>query len=428
MFQLVACLTILLIVVLTSSIFFRPCLALPLVISLYAVEQILMRFHPFFQYHPSFYNYFIGVVCSVSILIGVKRNGFPRAFFSLAFFLLFGLLSLSWCSYLWTPAPKAALHALVHFTLEAPLVFLLPIFTIMTKRDYKIIAVATVAFAFLISLLVIFSPVQGISGRCLLVTGGTVLSPATAILTAIVFFVFTHNYKGNNLYTILYFSIIVVLLFGLFRFGARVQFFLALFVVGVAVFFLVEGIQKIVIVGVVLSSVLIIGLFVSFSGKSISSVYDNSHIVNKHRSNRFSSDDFLRGLSQRIEMVKLCLTLESPVMGNGVMSWSHKVTGKDEYHYPHNSLAEIYYELGLLGLFLFLAFNYLGVKKGLVFYKMNKNNYFFGKIGLMFLCYWLCAFTLSFKQSTFMAALGIYCSIGMMVAAETRQTLDGNQN
>jgi hypothetical protein len=397
----------------TIGVLFRPHLAIPLIISLYAVKQILIRFHPFFQGHPTFYNYAIGVVCSVGLLIGLIKNGPPKSFFIGGFF-LFGLLMLSWLSVLWTPAPNAAYSAMVHFTLEAPLIFLLPLFTIRNADDYKDITNITVLFAIGTSLIVIFSPVAGIAGRNLIVSEGTVLSPATMILVAIIFLLFTNDYEKPTKRMILPVSLVLMFLLGLYMLGARTQFFIAALIVFFCSVFFVKRIQKILFTGLLFPT--IIGLFIFIIGSAPD--YTRNEIGNQNEviNRRYKPEDLKRGLYQRIEMIKPGLSLKAPLLGNGIMSWGYSVTNKDVYIYPHNSLIQLYYEVGLLGLFLFLGFIFHGVKKSVSLHNRITDNVTLKRIILLLLIYCLSSFLLSLKQGTFMSCLGVYCSIGMMLS------------
>ena len=414
-FQLVTYLIIVLVLISAFGVLFRPYLAIPLVFSLYAVEQILMRFHPFFQGHPTFYNYFIGLVCFLGLLFGYQKNGVPKPSFIPIAFLLFGLLMLSWCSFLWTSAPKSAFGALLHFTLEAPLMFFLPLFTISKPHDYKVIAIVSAFFALGLSMVIIFSPVSGISGRNLLIAEGTVLSPSTTILTAIIFFLFTRDYEKSGIITIFSLSIPLIMLLALFMLGARIQFFLAVIITFYCYIFFIKGKQKFFI-AYSLSILIAIGSFMFFTGLSLHDYRGKNKpgIKNEALNMRFTIDDLVRGVSQRIEMITPAFSSTAPLFGNGIMSWSHLVFGKDEYRYPHNSVIQLYYEVGIIGLFLFLGFNFYGVKQGMSYYNRNKNKGYLRKIGLMLLCYWLSSFILSLKQETFMSCIGIYTAIGML--------------
>lgn len=105
-------------------LFMRPSIALGLLITLYTSEQIIMRTFPFFAEHQSAYNYIIGVICIVAIIVSLFRSGFPKINLSLPILYLC-LLFLGWSSLLWTKAPNMAQFALIQFTMEGPLLKIL---------------------------------------------------------------------------------------------------------------------------------------------------------------------------------------------------------------------------------------------------------------------------------------------------------------
>jgi len=405
------------IIVFSIGVIYSPYLAIPMLIYLYPIEQMLMRFFPFFREHGPWYNYYTGLVCVVALLVGLKRNGFPKFLLSWHVGVLYGLVLFAWCSYLWSPAPKAAFHALVHFSLEVPLGFLLAMVTLKTVRDYKFVVGAMLVLALITSFMIIFYPVSGISGRSLLVRGGTVLSPSTALMTAIIFSAFI-GYKQYSAYKfVALLCLHIIILSSLFFMGARTQFFLSLALVFYGAFIMTRRSAKLII-AVVISLLLFTTLLVGLMGNKPNKIHaSSSGRADQMRTWRFSKEGLERGLSQRVAMIKSVASIESPIVGNGIMSWSYQMYGRDEYYYPHNSLAQLYYELGIVGLVLFLIFNWRGVSHGVRALKELTKMSIERSILAMLLCYWIFSFILSLKQETFMSCLGVYYSVGMILAS-----------
>lgn len=79
---------------------------------------------------------------------------------------------------------------------------------------------------------------------------------------------------------------------------------------------------------------------------------------------------------ERLMMYKSAIRLweESPYWGNGVGSFALDYGGMDTKLYPHNIFLEILSELGMIGLFLFLGLLLIGLYKGYLILKQNKNN------------------------------------------------------
>ncbi len=383
-----------------------PQVSLAIFLGLYAAEQILMANFPLFRQFGSLYNYFVGAICIFSIVVSVVKFGIPRiirtdlALFT-AFFLLVSL------SLLWTVSPISAKFAYTHFALEATLAFLLPMFVIRKKEDLKVFLIYLVGFGLLTSLSLIFIPKAGIGGRMLLVEGGTVLSPATLSGSCIILLA---TMSKESLGDILYkfrFGIILLLALGCFLSGARTQFYISIFLALFSLVFLF-GKYKLKMIGSLIGS----GIMVLFIAYLV--LPSDFWEVIIRVAGRYDSDQFDTGLNQRVSMIESILGSNQVLLGNGLMSWGFLSTGLDVYVYPHNSLAQIYYEIGLVGLFLFVMFlaaSFFSAKRVL---KLSKKTGWGKEITWSFILYLLYGLILSFKQGTFMSCLEVYVGVSML--------------
>jgi O-antigen ligase len=83
--------------------------------------------------------------------------------------------------------------------------------------------------------------------------------------------------------------------------------------------------------------------------------------------------------------------------------------------YPHNSLAHVYFELGVIGLIPFVALIALTIYHGIGVLRAFARDPVLQKLAGGMLLYFLFSFGLSLKQSTYLAILGFYLS-GSMIA------------
>ena len=397
------------------AIFWKPSFALPLLISSFSLEQLLYRFIPFFNTNIEFYNYFIGAVCILALLAGVYRYGLPSlsAKITLTFAVL---LFLAWVSSFWTPAPNAANSALLHFSLEGTLSILLPLFTIRSRDDFRIIMWVTAIFAVIVSYYIILDPVEGLGARSTLAEGGTVLSPGLLVGTAIIFMAaFEHKDDRRAEYIAL--PIILIFLITLTFLGTRGQLAFA-FIMAVIIYAMkYRGYEKkIFSTGaiILLVSFLILQIFPNI-GEQIFNNYAASE--NTAREEHFSSEGVEAGFQARVDMLASTITFDKPVFGHGVMGWAYHDTGHDLYHYPHNSLAQVYFELGLVGLSLFLALIYFAARQGYQVLVSPKFSTEQKQLMITLLCYLAFSFIISLKQETFMSCLGVYMSVAMITIA-----------
>jgi hypothetical protein len=75
-------------------------------------------------------------------------------------------------------------------------------------------------------------------------------------------------------------------------------------------------------------------------------------------------------------------------------------------------VAQVYYELGLIGLTLFLSIIYKSYKLGYENYKKYSDNLNNQLMALSFLAYLTFSFLLSLKQGTFLSCTGVYIAFG----------------
>ena len=125
-----------------------------------------------------------------------------------------------------------------------------------------------------------------------------------------------------------------------------------------------------------------------------------------------SADAFEQGYDDRMLNVKECFTFDKPFAGHGIMAWAYMRFGKDVYMYPHNSVAQVYYELGLIGMVLFLTIIYKSYKLGYVNFKRYSHTQNDKQMALALLAYLSFSFFLSLKQGTFLSCTGVYISFG----------------
>ncbi len=96
--------------------------------------------------------------------------------------------------------------------------------------------------------------------------------------------------------------------------------------------------------------------------------------------------------------------------------------------YPHNSLAHVYFEFGVVGLFLFGSILYTGARNARVLLARYKNDPELRSLTAAIAAYLAFSFLLSLKQSTFLAAIGIYLSTSMLCALIELRTSETMEN
>jgi hypothetical protein len=380
----------------------KPQVVLGLLFGMYAVEQILSRNIPIFAGNQLLYNYFIGIISVLAIVFSVLRSGFPRIMLSNVV-LLFIFLMYSWSSLFWTPAPDAAFHSMIHFTLEGVLGFSLPFFVIRQLKDFNIVITVIAAYGVLVALSLLLFPVEGIAGRVLLIEEGTVLSPANMMGTAMIF-VAAIDKEHFGIYSKLKYFILLLFAIGVFISGARTQFFLGVFL-SIAILLSNKAPLKTLITAGIGFSIAALIVTMAFPD-----LIEEQLTVSSSR--YASADAFSQGYDDRLLNVKECFTFEKPFTGHGIMGWAYMRFGKDIYMYPHNSVAQVYYELGLIGMVLFLSIIYKSYKLGYSNFKKYSYNQNDKQLVLALLAYLTFSFLISLKQGTFLSCTGVYIAFG----------------
>jgi hypothetical protein len=384
------------------SLYKKPQIALGLLFGMYAAEQILSGKIPIFAYNQLLYNYLIGAVSVAAIVFSVFKYGFPRIMLSSAV-VIFLLLIFSWSSLLWTRAPNAALHTMTHFTLEGVLGFILPFFVIRRLKDFTIVIAIIAVYGVLVTVSLLLFPIEGSGGRVLLMKGGTVLSPANMMGTGMIF-VATISKEYFGILSKFRYVLLLLFAIGVFISGARTQFFLGA-LLSIAILLSNKAPLKTFITassGFLVAAVFVYMVFPDLVEGQLTA-----------SSTRYASaSEFEHGYESRQKNFIECFTLENPLVGHGLMGWAYMKYGTDIYMYPHNSVAQVYYELGLIGMVLFLSIIYKSYKLGYANYKTYSYNLNDKLISLSFLAYLTFSFLLSLKQGTFLSCTGVYIAFG----------------
>lgn len=380
-----------------------PQISLALYISLYGAEQVLYTTFPYFVAHSTFYNFSVGAMGALAMLISVVKYGMP-ALLNKAVVIFVVFFCLTWASTLWTRAPIAANYAVIHFSTEATLGFFLPFFVIRKEEDLSVVAIYVILFSVLISLMLIVSPKAGIGGRVLLVEGGSVLAPATMTGTGIIFIASMKKQMLGFLYYFKY-LFILILMVGCFLSGARAQFYISVFIALVLMFSGQKKFKTIMVVSIV-----------SFISVGVISTLLPDDIINSiiNVSTRYGTGAFDKGIDERLSMFESAFTLDGFLFGHGLMGWAYQTTGRDIYVYPHNSLAQVYFELGIIGLFLFIFLIGIGLTRGWKAYKLNKKNNSDSKLVAIFLGYLVYGTLLSLKQFSFTSCNEVYIGVSVL--------------
>jgi O-antigen ligase len=394
----------------------RPSIAVGLFIAMYGSEQVLAASIPSIANDSALFNFIIGGVGAIAIATSIFRYGLPRLPFELlvAFSIFFFLIGMSLA---WTTGPILGSYWVTHFAAEIPLAILLPITTIRRFEDLKPLAIVLILLSLCVALGVVASPIiSSYSGRTYLNEGGTVLSPAELTGLALIFACvldgrFLGVLRGLRI------PIAVVLALGTLLSGARGQFLLA---VGLVTLVLVARRYSNFVAGIAFT----IGLLLIAVPIAFVVIFSDLALPSFRASERFTEDSLRAGLELRFEMIEKSITLESPIFGNGVGSWSKMHNQIDSIPanleaatlHPHNSLAQVYYELGIVGLLIFLWILSIGIRLCLRLYALHANDPPLRSTIALAACYFVYSFLLSMKQSTFLAAIGIYLSIALLCA------------
>jgi len=96
--------------------------------------------------------------------------------------------------------------------------------------------------------------------------------------------------------------------------------------------------------------------------------------------------------------------------------------------YPHNSLAQVYFEFGALGLLLFCSILFIGVRNARYLLARYKNEPGIRSLVTAVAAYFAFSFLLSLKQSTFLAAIGFYLSGSMLCALIQLSKTDSSED
>jgi O-antigen ligase len=84
--------------------------------------------------------------------------------------------------------------------------------------------------------------------------------------------------------------------------------------------------------------------------------------------------------------------------------------------HPHNSLAHVYFEFGVVGFLLFGSILFVGARNARFLLARYRNEPAIRSLVATIAAYLAFSFLLSLKQSTFLAAIGIYLSTSMLCA------------
>lgn len=383
----------------------KPSIAMGYLLTLYASEQLLMRSFPFLLSHQSLYNYFIGAICVAAIIVALFRFGLPWIS-PMLITLFMTLLVLGWSSLLWTKAPNAASYALTHFTLEGSLAIFLPFFIIREPADFRPPFILAIIVASICSLSLILSPVTGISGRTLLLEGATQLSPAELMGASIIILSAGDSSDIGRIFNRLKIPLIALLTIGCVLTGARAQIVVAL-IMSIAAYSFSKRISF---------PKKIIGLFVfTFFLFVLGYLFSDVLLSSMHQ--RFNEKEIIRGFNARITMIarNLSSLTDNFLFGKGVMGWAYDIFQKDIYKYPHNSIFQVFYELGFVGLTQFTAIVLTGFSALFKCYKKAKQSSVNISLIAILGSYFIYSFILSLKQTTFMACIGVYMGVSSLL-------------
>ena len=405
----------------------RPSASIGLFIGLYATEQMLLGRLQWAEGYGQAYNLAVGVVCSLAILRGFHKYGAPAIpwRYAAAFFSLFFLVC---ASFLWTPAPITASNWLRHFAVEGPLAFILPIVTLRSRDDFAAPIKVTVVLALITALWTLATPFgSGIGGRTLLLEFGAVLPPAQLMGTAVIAVALLESSTLGFLHRIRI-PVGLILVGGLYLSGARGQFLASIALSAWVLFARRIDLRAMTLVG-------IMGLgFVVVTATALFVVADSDVEKLLPRTGRFSVESMSSGLEVRRRMVEKSISFDRPVFGHGIGGWSFMINRRDKIgrlenalKHPHNSLMQAWFELGLVGLSVFLWILAIGWSTALSLLRRYKGDPVMHALTAMAATYLAFEFVLSLKQSTVMGALGIYLSVSMLVALAQISRVEGRR-
>jgi len=406
----------------------RPSAAIGLLVSLYAAEQVLAGHLLFISTYGSAYNFFIGGICLVAMVIELVRFGLPRL--PVGYLGVFAALFSFVCASLaWTPSPILGADWVKHFAAEIPLAILLPLVTLRRTDDFRPPIQVSVLLAVVVALGVIVSPlVVSYSGRTHLTAGGTVLSPAEFTGIALVFVVILDR-RFLGLLATLRIPIAIILASGTLLSGARGQFLLA---IGLAGAIRIARLYSTQIRGIFATVALaLIGVMIAFAV-----ILTDLNVPSFRASERFTPESITQGLQIRFGFIRESFTLHKPIFGHGIGGWSYMHNRVDAERkrmeeltlYPHNSLAHVYFEFGVVGLLLFGSILCIGARNARFLLARYKNEPALRSLVATIAAYLAFSFLLSLKQSTFLAAIGIYLSTSMLCALTELHRIETMEN
>lgn len=388
------------VLVLVVALAFRglryPAVASALFLSMFSLEQVVFAGFAF-RGASWLVNVVVASVCAVLVAVALVR-GRRLQIDWLAIVLVVALVGLTVLSMMWTRSPLAAERALLTFIPGVIVGCLIGASVLNTPDDVRRLISSVILIALLVGVVVLAARVPGIGGRVLIVDQGTVLSPSKFMGFAVIALLCSNRW-------LLPWSMVVrvgmaaFLLGVIFVMGARAQFVFALGIGAVAGYFsgVLNGRALGIAGGLAIVGILTPLVEVILGGEQIEAV-----------SRRYTTESIGEGWRVRYDMIMSCLTLSAPIFGHGVMDWAYHVSQRDQYLYPHNSLAQLYFEVGLVGLSLFAAILVRAGMAGKVLLKrfpLNSNWYGAALVLVAYLAY---EFLISQKQETFMACLGLY--------------------
>jgi O-antigen ligase len=247
-----------------------------------------------------------------------------------------------------------------------------------------------------------------------LAEGWTVLSPAEFTGVAFIFLTILERRFLGVLATFRL-PIAVVLALGTLLTGARAQLLLA---IGIAGAIRLARLYRTQLTGIL--ATIAIALISILAACLV--IFTDVNIPHFRASDRFTTESMGQGFEVRLGFIRESLTLDSPVFGNGVGAWSYMHNRVDVKPgqkegltlYPHNSLAEVYFEFGTVGLLLFCWILYIGARNARFLSVRYNDEPELRSLAAAITAYFIYSFLLSLKQSTFLAAIGLYLSISML--------------
>jgi len=333
------------------------------------------------------------------MLMSIFRYRLPRIDW-LKLLVLFALIGYSGFSIIWSRAPISASTAIYQYALEVGLAIGVATILMRSKRSFHQLVLPTIALAVFVAITFLVSPEAKAGGRLGILAEATVLSPAKFIGIGLIL-ALACNDAQVRLPGIIRLATIVLFLIALFVLGARAQLAFAL-LSGVLAGFLTGRLGKLVLIGTFAAG--FFGLVFWAFGVTLSTDIFDAALG----SGRYTIESVGSGLSGRLDNILSCFTLDSPVLGHGLLDWAYERTGRDTYVYPHNSIAQVYYELGLIGLGLFSYLVFIGFYLAYRGSNHLRPKNVLQQVYTILLTLLLFEFLVSLKQGTFMNCLGVY--------------------